>query len=53
MDARYSVTLEWCGQSRPMWIARFCGDWLGKAACRSAALAICQAHYDRLHKRCA
>lgn len=27
-DQRYTVTREWCGESQPRWIARFCGEWL-------------------------
>ena len=41
-DKRYTATLEHCGHESPMWIARFCGDWLkdselwpDRAACQA------------------
>lgn len=46
MDKRYTVTREWCGQARPMWIARFCGDWIGKGEHKSDATMLCLAHSD-------
>lgn len=46
MDARYTATKEWCGETTPKWIARFCGDWLGKGDRKVDAVMICLAHSD-------
>ena len=43
-DRRYTINLEYCGHARRRHVARFCGDWLGQAASRTAALAITTAH---------
>ena len=43
-DRRYTINLEYCGHARRRHVARFCGDWLGQAASRTAALAIATAH---------
>lgn len=28
-DGRYTLRLEWAGYERPVWVARFCEEWLG------------------------
>lgn len=43
-DRRYTINLEYCGHARRRHVARFCGDWVGQAASRTAALAIATAH---------
>ena len=43
-DRRYTINLEYCGHARRRHVARFCGDWLGQAESRTAALAIATAH---------
>lgn len=40
-DPRYTVTSEYCGQEKPMWIARFEGEWIGKAEKESSAWLLC------------
>jgi len=47
MDKRYTVEREWCGESKPMWVARFCGDWLGKGEMKPDGVMICLAHADK------
>ncbi|MDG4868636.1 hypothetical protein P8631_11550 (plasmid) [Guyparkeria sp. 1SP6A2] len=44
-DLRYSVTREHCGEAAPAWVARFCGDWIGKAATEGAAWKIADDHH--------
>lgn len=49
-DGRYSVTLEYTGQSKIQAVARFCGEWLGSADTVSEAWEFCNRHQvDRLH----
>lgn len=36
-DKRYSVEREFCGESDPLYIARFEGEWLGKSATAAGA----------------
>ena len=40
-DRRYSVALEWCGQSTPRYVARFCGEWIGQSAFKASAMILC------------
>ena len=28
-DNRYSIQQEFCGYPQAMWVARFCGEWIG------------------------
>lgn len=44
IDRRYSIAREFCGHKKPQWVARFCGDWLGCAPRRLAALATARNH---------
>lgn len=37
-DPRYTVTLEWCGHEKPLYIVRFCGEWVSKHMTKGAAL---------------
>jgi hypothetical protein len=41
---RYTITLEYCGEEKPWWIVRFCGDWLDKCEAIPQALAVIKAH---------
>lgn len=43
-DKRYTVTEEFTGQPRRMFVARFCGDWIGQAATKAEAQALCVEH---------
>lgn len=43
-DRRYTVASEYCGSANPCFVARFCGDWLGRSATRAGAVAITRAH---------
>jgi hypothetical protein len=43
-DGRYSVALEYIGQAKPRWVARFCGDWLDWRKSERAAWATCDEH---------
>ena len=47
MDARYQVAKEFCGYPRKKWVARFCGEWIGKGDNKSDAVMICLAHADK------
>jgi len=48
IDSRYSINQEYCGESLPRYIARFCGDWLGKANTMTGAQLIAIRHHERL-----
>ncbi len=43
-DRRYRLAREWCGQTKPQWVVRFCDAWVGCAPKRQAALVIALAH---------
>jgi hypothetical protein len=43
-DNRYTVTLEHTGQPTAVYVARFCGDWLGSNARDAMAWLICAEH---------
>lgn len=30
-DNRYTITFEYTGKPRPVYVVRFCGDWVGLA----------------------
>lgn len=40
-DTRYDVNLEWCGHSTMQYVARFCGDWIGRSPLRREATTMC------------
>jgi hypothetical protein len=41
----FPIGLEWTGESRPTYVARFCDKWLGAYPCAEEARAAC-AEYD-------
>ena len=43
-DARYTIALEHTGEAAPIYVARFCGDWLGSAPAREDAVRYMIAH---------
>jgi hypothetical protein len=46
-DSRYAIAREFCGYSKPRYVARFCGDWIGQGETRVDAIMLCLAHSDR------
>lgn len=36
-DTRYTVTKEYCGETEPMFILRFCREWVSKHATAAEA----------------
>ena len=44
LDARYTIALEHTGEAAPVYVARFCGDWLGSAPAREDAVRYMIAH---------
>lgn len=46
-DRRYKVAREYCGQARPAYVARFCGQFLTSAATDWQAWLECAAHKAR------
>lgn len=50
-DRRYTITREFCGYSKPQWVVRFCGDWIGRAAQRTDALSIALGHHNSRNRR--
>lgn len=45
-DARYTVTLEFCGEVSAKYILRFCGCWVSKHDTRDDAENAAGIHYD-------
>ncbi|OHT21619.1 hypothetical protein [Edaphosphingomonas haloaromaticamans] len=43
-DRRYTVAPEYCGLAGRCFVARFCGDWLGRSATHTGAAGIARAH---------
>ena len=43
-DQRYTVTREWCGDAKPRYITRFCGEWIAKATTYPAAVMLATGH---------
>lgn len=31
LDKRYTISKEWCGYYKPMYIIRFCDDYIGSS----------------------
>lgn len=48
VDPRYTVQLEFCGEQEARYVARFCGDWLGKAEVKACAW---QLAYEAMYLR--
>ncbi len=44
LDARYTITAEFCGYPKRQHVARFCGDWLGSAKTPKLAREIARKH---------
>lgn len=36
-DRRFSIAREFCGHATPQFVARFCGEWIGRAATKGEA----------------
>ena len=47
-DKRYTIAREYCGQVEPQYVARFCGEWLGRSANKSDARNMCDVHRENL-----
>lgn len=43
LDSRYSVTKEYCGEALPVYVARFCDTWIGKAETKAGAVKLAEA----------
>lgn len=43
-DRRYSVALEYCGHEKPMWVARFAGEFLSSSAFKGSAQMLALGH---------
>ena len=46
-DKRYTLTREFTGSPYPMWVARFCGDWIGQARSKIDAAELIAYHQDK------
>lgn len=46
-DRRYTLTREFTGSPYPMWVARFCGEWLGCDRSKVEAGELITDHRDR------
>jgi hypothetical protein len=46
-DKRYSIDLEWSGESRPTYVARFCGEWISAGHSVEDARAACAEYEER------
>lgn len=60
-DERYSVNKEFCGyehkepvkglEQGQMYVARFCGEWIGCELTENEATLLCVFHYDERNLR--
>lgn len=46
-DFRYGIDLEYCGQAKAQYVARFCGEWIGCADNYSESVLLCVYHNDK------
>jgi hypothetical protein len=46
-DARYTITREHTGREKPCFVARFCGEWIGRGTHRTDSVMLCIAHIDK------
>lgn len=46
-DRHYSVSPEFCGETKPKFVARFCDDWVGKANTEREAIELCVDYEQR------
>lgn len=37
LDARFTIRQEFCGYSKPRWVARFCERWIGQSQTNDGA----------------
>lgn len=38
LDKRHSIALEYCGHRVPMWVHRFCGEWVACHGTKAEAM---------------
>lgn len=50
-DKRYGVYMEYTGDTQRMFMARFCGEWIGCHKTVEGAWALAQDHADDRHRR--
>lgn len=43
-DKRYTFTREFMGEREQMWVARFCGEWVGKSDTKVGAMLLAYSH---------
>ena len=43
-DTRYAIAKEFCGQSEPRFVARFCGAWIGQSKFYVSAVMLAAGH---------
>ncbi|MGZ8887996.1 MAG: hypothetical protein ACXW1D_00390 [Halobacteriota archaeon] len=46
LDARYTISREYCGVAIPQWVVRFCGEWVDCAPTEDRAKELAR-EYDR------
>ena len=44
LDERYSISLEYCGNKEPQYVARYCDEWIGCKPTKSEASIIALHH---------
>jgi hypothetical protein len=46
-DRRYSIALEYCGHEKPLYVLRFCGEFIASSISRSS-MAMRAAGHNRI-----
>ena len=49
-DARYSVTLEFCGREKPYAVFRFCDEWVSTHKTRNEAIEAAKTYQSNFYK---
>jgi len=44
IDKRYTIQLEYCGHAKPLYVARFCDEFIGSSISRAAMVMRCACH---------
>lgn len=48
-DRRYTVARECAGHLKPVWVARFCGEWIGCSMFRGSAYMLAVGHHAKMN----
>lgn len=46
-DRNYTVTREYCGEAKPQYVVRYCGEWIGRSAFKGSAFMLAVGDHAR------